>query len=359
MTVIGTGYLGATHAVCMASLGFNVLGLDVDEAKVAALSAGNVPFFEPGLPELLREQLASGRLRFTSSWQEVGDFGDVHFVCVGTPQKKGEMAADLTYVYAAFNSLVEVASHGSVLVGKSTVPAGTAAALSLIAATRTDLRVVWNPEFLREGFAVADTLHPDRLVFGVEAGDAWGEQALRDAFAPILAAGTPVVVTDLATVRLQRTLRAHNAPPVTRRGRCAPRTGLRPRCPSGMLTAWTSGGWTRTAWLRSARPGCPPPALEDYNRVLPSAELDGLWARRGLSLRDRTLFRLLYETTARAQEGAPARCRGPRRRAAPRRHGLQGRHITRCTTRPAQPDCCPGCSTDGPEARSFLPLQRR
>ena len=201
LTVIGTGYLGATHAVCMAELGFEVLGLDVDEAKVAALSDGRVPFFEPGLPELLQKNLDAGRLRFTTSFEEAGAFGDVHFVCVGTPQKKGEYAADMTYVDAAFAALAPVARPGSVLVGKSTVPAGTAERLAgVVDGAGRDLELAWNPEFLREGFAVKDTLTPDRLVFGVRS--ARGEQALRDAFAPILETGTPVVVTDFATAQL-------------------------------------------------------------------------------------------------------------------------------------------------------------
>ncbi len=130
LTVIGTGYLGATHAVCMAELGFEVLGLDVVPEKVEALQAGRVPFFEPGLPELLRKNLDSGRLRFTTSFAEAGAFGDVHFLCVGTPQKKGEYAADMTYVDAAFAALVPHAKAGSLLVGKSTVPVGTAERLA-------------------------------------------------------------------------------------------------------------------------------------------------------------------------------------------------------------------------------------
>ena len=201
LTVIGTGYLGATHAVCMAELGFDVLGLDVLEQKVASLQRGQVPFFEPGLPELLVKNLETGRLRFTTSYEEVGAFGDVHFVCVGTPQKKGEMAADMTYVDAAFASLLPHVKPGSLLVGKSTVPAGTADRLAaLIAASRPDVELAWNPEFLREGFAIEDTLTPDRLVFGVRSPQA--EATLRAAFEPIIGLPTPVVVTDFATAEL-------------------------------------------------------------------------------------------------------------------------------------------------------------
>ncbi|HST64788.1 MAG TPA: UDP-glucose/GDP-mannose dehydrogenase family protein [Mycobacteriales bacterium] len=203
LSVLGTGYLGATHAVCMAELGYDVIGLDVDEAKVARLAAGEVPFFEPGLPELLRKTLDSGRLRFTTSYEEVAQFADVHFVCVGTPQSKDGYAADMTYVESAFSTLAPLLTRPALVVGKSTVPAGTAQRMSDLVtslAPSDGVEVAWNPEFLREGFAVEDTLHPDRLVFGVHSEQA--EQTLRAAFAPILDAGTPVVVTDFATAEL-------------------------------------------------------------------------------------------------------------------------------------------------------------
>ena len=207
LTVLGTGYLGATHAVCMAELGFDVLGLDIEASKVDRLNAGDVPFFEPGLPELLRKNLGTGRLRFTTSLEEVGAFGDVHFLCVGTPQKVGEMAADMTYVDAAFTSLLPHLRQDALVVGKSTVPAGTAERLSGQLRTAQDagavasgVELAWNPEFLREGFAIADTLSPDRLVFGVASERA--EAVLRAAFAPVIDVPTPVVVTDLATAQL-------------------------------------------------------------------------------------------------------------------------------------------------------------
>jgi UDPglucose 6-dehydrogenase len=201
LTVIGTGYLGATHAVCMAELGFEVLGIDVDPAKVVKLNGGEVPFFEPGLPELLQKNLDTGRLRFTTSYEEIGAFGDVHFLCVGTPQKKGEMAADMAYVDAAFTSLLPHLREGALVVGKSTVPAGTAERLAAqLAKDAPQAELAWNPEFLREGFAVEDTLTPDRLVFGVQSER--GEQLLREAFAPVIDLPTPVVVTDFATAQL-------------------------------------------------------------------------------------------------------------------------------------------------------------
>ncbi len=203
LSVIGTGYLGATHAVCMVELGYEVIGLDVDAPKIARLRAGEVPFFEPGLPELLNKHIDSGRLRFTTSFAEVAEFADVHFVCVGTPQRAGELAADLTYVDAAFSSLAPHLTRKVLVVGKSTVPAGTAARLETLLqelAPNKDVELAWNPEFLREGFAVADTLRPDRLVFGVHSE--WAEQTIRAAFEPVITAGTPVIVTDFATAEL-------------------------------------------------------------------------------------------------------------------------------------------------------------
>ncbi|HEX2317119.1 MAG TPA: UDP-glucose/GDP-mannose dehydrogenase family protein [Thermomonospora sp.] len=204
LTVIGTGYLGATHAVCMASLGYEVLGVDVDPGKIAKLSAGRVPFFEPGLPELLAKTLESGRLRFTTSYEEAAAFGDVHFVCVGTPQQPGSDACDITYVDAAVTSLARHLTRPALVVGKSTVPVGTAARLTHLvrelAPAGEDVELAWNPEFLREGYAVDDTLRPDRLVFGVASESA--RARLHAAFAPIIEAGTPVVVTDPATAEL-------------------------------------------------------------------------------------------------------------------------------------------------------------
>ncbi|MGI5166446.1 UDP-glucose dehydrogenase family protein [Spirillospora sp. CA-253888] len=204
LTVIGTGYLGATHAICMAVLGYEVLGVDVDERKIAQLASGTVPFFEPGLPELLAKALESGRLRFTTSFEEAGRFGDVHFICVGTPQQPGSDACDLSYVEASVSALAAHLDRRALVVGKSTVPVGTAARLTAMvqeqAPAGTDVELAWNPEFLREGFAVDDTMHPDRLVFGVASE--WAEQRLRAAFAPILEQGTPVVTTDLATAEL-------------------------------------------------------------------------------------------------------------------------------------------------------------
>ncbi|WP_426364194.1 UDP-glucose dehydrogenase family protein [Streptomyces sp. E-08] len=208
ITVIGTGYLGATHAAAMAELGFEVLGLDVVPEKVEMLSAGRVPMYEPGLEELLAKHVAgiegsSGRLRFTTSWEEVGAFGDVHFVCVNTPQKHGEYACDMSYVDAAFTSLAAVVREGALVVGKSTVPVGSAERLAALLPEGVDL--AWNPEFLREGFAVNDTLHPDRVVVGVRAFGEAAEKTLREVYAVPVAEGSPFVVTDFPTAELVKT----------------------------------------------------------------------------------------------------------------------------------------------------------
>ncbi|WP_045877534.1 UDP-glucose/GDP-mannose dehydrogenase family protein [Pseudofrankia sp. DC12] len=203
IAVLGTGYLGATHAVCMAELGFTVVGYDVDATKVERLAAGEVPIFEPGLEELLRKNLESGRLSFTTDIDGIAGWADVHFVCVGTPQRAGDGGADLRYVDAAVDQLIAAGlAPGALIVGKSTVPAGTAAGLAArISTAAPDVELAWNPEFLREGFAVEDTLRPDRLVFGVRPGGA-AEVRLRAVYAATIEAGTPVVVTDYATAEL-------------------------------------------------------------------------------------------------------------------------------------------------------------
>jgi len=204
ISVIGCGYLGAVHAASMAHLGHDVVGIDVDEAKIASLAAGRAPFFEPGLPEVLQSAAATGRLRFTTDLA-AAEHADVHFVAVGTPQIADGDAADMRFVDAAFASLLDHVKPGDLIVGKSTVPVGTAARLAeLIAGKQPDATLAWNPEFLREGFAVKDTVSPDRLVYGVPDGEA-GERAARlldEVYASAVAAGTPVIVTDYATAEL-------------------------------------------------------------------------------------------------------------------------------------------------------------
>jgi UDPglucose 6-dehydrogenase len=206
VTVLGTGYLGMTHAASLASEGFAVLGLDVDEAKVAALNAGQAPIFEPGLNELLRDGLASGRLAFTSSYAEAAAFGDVHFICVGTPQRRDGYSADLSQVEACIAALAPSLTRPCLVVGKSTVPAGTAAVLAdrvaSLAPVGADAEVCWNPEFLREGHGIQDTLSPDRIVVGVSSARA--EQVLREVYAPQIEAGVEFYVTDLATAELAK-----------------------------------------------------------------------------------------------------------------------------------------------------------
>ena len=205
-TVFGTGYLGATHAVGMAELGHEVLGVDIDSGKIAKLASGDVPFYEPGLRKMLTDNLAAGRLQFTTDYDMAAEFADVHFLGVGTPQKKGEYGADLCHVHAVIDALVPRLTRNSVLVGKSTVPVGTAADLAkraaALAPSEVDVEIAWNPEFLREGFAVQDTLHPDRIVLGVQEDSQRAESAVRELYAPILEAGVPFLLTDLQTAEL-------------------------------------------------------------------------------------------------------------------------------------------------------------
>ena len=207
ITVLGTGYLGATHAACLAGLGFEVLGLDTNEAQVGALAAGRLPFHEPELQQLLEAGLRSGRLRFSTSYADAAAFGDVHFVCVGTPQRPDSDAADLSHLMACVDALAPLLDRPCLVVGKSTVPVGTsetvADRLARVAPAGAAAEVAWNPEFLREGHAVADTLRPDRIVVGVRSARA--EAMLREVYAGPVAAGVPFLVTDLTTAELVKT----------------------------------------------------------------------------------------------------------------------------------------------------------
>ena len=206
ISVIGCGYLGAVHAACMARLGHDVLGVDVDENRIAALREHRPPFYEPGFEELLAEVASTGRLRFTSEPDTV-DLGavDVHFIAVGTPQGPTG-AADLTYVESAIESILPALrlNPGALVVGKSTVPVGTAARLAAKVEAAGG-RLVWNPEFLREGFAIEDTLRPDRIVYGLSPDPEHareGQRVLDEVYLDLLAAGIPRLVTDYATAEL-------------------------------------------------------------------------------------------------------------------------------------------------------------
>ncbi|WP_408932418.1 UDP-glucose dehydrogenase family protein [Corynebacterium sp. YSMAA1_1_D6] len=206
MTVIGTGYLGATHAACMAELGHEVLGVDVDEKKIEALKDGRVPFYEPGLPEVLERNIESGRLGFSTSYDDAAEFANLHFLGVGTPQAHGSYAADLTYVKSVITELVPRLEGEHIIFGKSTVPVGTAAELQQmaddLAPEGTSVEIAWNPEFLREGYAVKDTITPDRIVLGVREGESRAEEVAREVYAQPLAQDTPFIVTDLQTAEL-------------------------------------------------------------------------------------------------------------------------------------------------------------
>lgn len=200
LSVIGTGYLGTTHAACMASLGFEVIGFDTEASKIALLSKGKVPFYEPELEELLSDQIKSGRLTFTNNVADLAN-ADVHFICVGTPQIKNGNAADLTYVNSALESIAKYVKPGGLVVGKSTVPVGTATKLrNRLLELNPKADLAWNPEFLREGFAVEDTLRPNRLVVGVVKDSA--EEILKEVYATNLKDKTPWVRADLPTAEL-------------------------------------------------------------------------------------------------------------------------------------------------------------
>ena len=204
ITVLGTGYLGTAHAVCLAEMGFDVLGVDVSSARIAALTHGELPFYEPGLEPLLQSGLKSGRLSFTTSYAEAAAFGDVHFICVGTPQLAGSYGADLSQVNSCIDVLGPMLDRPCLVIGKSTVPVGTAQILaerlSRISPASRACELAWNPEFLREGHAIQDTIRPDRIVAGVTSAHA--EAVLGEIYAEPIAMGTPFLVTDLPTAEI-------------------------------------------------------------------------------------------------------------------------------------------------------------
>jgi UDPglucose 6-dehydrogenase len=187
----------------MADLGHDVLAIDVDQEKITKAAKGEAPFFEPGLEPLLRKNLDSGRLRFTTSYEEIAEFGQVHFLCVGTPEAAGGNA-DLSYLYEAASALAQHLESACLVVGKSTVPVGTArrlmSCIRSAAPAGQQVDLAWNPEFLREGFAVQDTVRPDRFVFGVDS--AWAQEQLIRVYDQPLTAGIPGLVMDLETAEL-------------------------------------------------------------------------------------------------------------------------------------------------------------
>ncbi len=210
LTFIGTGYLGATYAICFAEMGYEVLGMDTDANKIAKLAGGEVPFHEPGLDDLLRKNVSTGRLRFTTSYEEVAEFGDVHFICVGTPQRADGMAADLTYVESSVTGLAPHLTRKALIVGKSTVPVGTADWVADIVRRHSpadaEIEVAWSPEFLQEGFAVEDVLRPNRIIYGVRSE--WALEMLNAAHKGVFDLAqtedreVPIVITDFATAEL-------------------------------------------------------------------------------------------------------------------------------------------------------------
>jgi UDPglucose 6-dehydrogenase len=211
IAVLGMGYLGTTHAACMASLGHEVLGVDIDDAKLAKLQAGEIPFYEPGLDKLTEKVVSAGRLHFTSSFAEAAEFADAHFIAVGTPQKKGEFAADVSAIDSVIDTLAPLLTRNVVIFGKSTVPVGTAERLRLrlqdLAPAGTGVELAWNPEFLREGHAIEDTLKPDRVVLGTANGsDGRAIEVAREIYSSILEdSDIPFITTDLPTAELVKT----------------------------------------------------------------------------------------------------------------------------------------------------------
>lgn len=204
LTVFGLGYLGLTHAVCMAELGHEVLGVEVDPNRIDKLQRGEVPFYEPGLSDLLEKHLGSGKLTITADYAVAAEWGELYFIAVGTPQKKGESAADLRYVEAVIDNLAPLVGRDVVVLGKSTVPVGTCAKLIERATSLTHgvaIEIAWNPEFLREGYAIQDTLRPDRVVLGRHEGGR-AESLTRQVYKDILERKTPFIVTDPETAEL-------------------------------------------------------------------------------------------------------------------------------------------------------------
>ena len=202
VTVIGLGYLGATHAVAMAKLGHEVLGIEPDERKLSALASGFLPFHEPGLDKALQEVIAHGSIQFANQHDHRTTEANLHFICVGTPQKVGSEAADTTYVFSAAKKLAKWISETAVVAGKSTVPVGTAQALQeeMSKVAGFEVNLAWNPEFLREGTALEDSLSPDRIVIGT-----WNEhsaQVLREVYKAITDNGTPFLELDVPTAEL-------------------------------------------------------------------------------------------------------------------------------------------------------------
>jgi UDPglucose 6-dehydrogenase len=204
VSVIGCGHLGIPHAAAMAEIGHEVIGVDLDQTKIDRLNAGDCPIYEEGLPELLSTHTASGRLRFTTSLAEAAAFADVHFLAVGTPIDADGRSYDTGQVFGAARALAPHLTRPCVIIGKSTVTVGTtrdlAALLARLSPAGESVEVVWNPEFLREGHAIEDTLRPDRIVAGVPSQHA--EDVVREVYAPLLRNRIPLFVTDPPTAEL-------------------------------------------------------------------------------------------------------------------------------------------------------------
>ena len=203
IAMIGTGYVGLVSGTCFSEFGFNVTCVDKDEKKVLQLKSNRIPIYEPGLAALVERNQSSGRLSFTTDLKNAVSNSDVVFIAVGTPTRRGDGHADLSYVFNAVEEIVEALSGYTVIVMKSTVPVGTGRkVLNLVKEKRPDLNIdiVSNPEFLREGSAINDFMRPDRVVVGTTGGKA--KEVLEKIYKPLYLIETPVHYTDLETAEL-------------------------------------------------------------------------------------------------------------------------------------------------------------
>ncbi|MFD5696547.1 UDP-glucose dehydrogenase family protein [Streptomyces lasiicapitis] len=203
VSVIGCGHLGAPHAAAMAELGHEVVGVELSPETCRILQSGRGAFYERGLDELLAKHVASGRLRFTTELPEAAGWADLHFLAVGTPLREDGRGYDVSQVLGAVRSLAPLLTRPCTIVGKSMVTVGTVARLQEIVSAEAaeGVELVWNPEFLREGHAVEDSLHPDRIVAGLSSAAA--QKAIAEVYAPILArGGVELIVTDPQTAEV-------------------------------------------------------------------------------------------------------------------------------------------------------------
>jgi UDPglucose 6-dehydrogenase len=203
ITMIGAGYVGLVSGACFADFGHSVICVDLDQKKIDALLGGTMPIYEPGLAQLVLGNVAAGRLSFTTELKDAAADADAIFIAVGTPSRRGDGHADLSYVYQAARDIGAAISRPTVVVTKSTVPVGTGDEVERIlreVAPGVEVSVVSNPEFLREGAAIGDFKRPDRIVIGCE--DARAELVMRDIYRPLSLGQAPLMFTGRRTAEL-------------------------------------------------------------------------------------------------------------------------------------------------------------